>query len=152
VYGFFLQNILHNEIRAEDEIDYQKQKLDSLKLSGYIVEDIGSIGEFDSTKANSSVIKGLKIKNDGSYYATSKVMKNDEMESLKKIVYAKIDEATTEILSGDYEINPKLYLENAKREDLSCRYCRFSDICYRTYKNFQLVKAVAGGEKNDEMD
>jgi ATP-dependent helicase/DNAse subunit B len=152
VYGFFLQNILHNEIRAEDEADYQKQKTDALKLSGYIVEDIGNIGEFDSTKANSSVIKGLKIKNDGSYYPYSKVMKNDEMESLKNIVCEKIDEATTDILNGEYSINPKLYLENAKREDLSCRFCQFSDICYKTYKNYQLIKSAAGGDKDDEMD
>lgn len=136
VYGFYLQNILRNEIAASDKEEYEKIKKKNLKLNGYTVDSIPKEFEFDYTKENSQIIDGLKKKNDGTFYASSKVLTKDAIDDLYKKVDRLIDEAVKDILSAKFTINPKVY----EFDNLSCKYCKFSDICYHTYKDNVYLK------------
>jgi ATP-dependent helicase/DNAse subunit B len=132
VYGFFLQNILQNELKADNEEEYLAQKQKALQLSGYIIDDVPAEAEFDKSKSDSKIIKNLRLKKDGTYYAHAKVLTSDALETLIKTVEDKINEASTEILNANFAINPKIN----KGVNLSCMYCTFKDICYKAYKDY----------------
>lgn len=145
VYGFFLQIILQNEIKAATEEEYLDLKKKALMLNGYIVDNVASEAEFDNSKVSSNIIKSLKIKNDGTYYKYSKVLTKEKIDELIKIVEEKIINASSDIIKGKFDINPKL----KNGVNISCDYCRFSDLCYKNYKDFIHIEV---GEDNDQMD
>ena len=62
--GFYLQNIT-----LDNKSDEDKEK--SLKLIGFTNTDKGILKEFDSNYMDSSVIDGIKIKNDGNFTSNS---------------------------------------------------------------------------------
>ena len=131
VYGFFLQNILSTEIFSKTEEEYIKTKKDNLKLRGYIVNSVSDLFEFDPTLVNSEIIKGLKQKKDKTFYASSKVLTEEFLDKLDILVNDKIISASNDIFKGDFRINPKII----NNKNISCRYCKFSDICYHTGKD-----------------
>ena len=99
----------------------------------------------DSSYRDSNIIKGLKIKNDGTFYSGSKVISDDEMDYLCNIVKDKINEASTKILDGDFDINPKVI----KNVNKGCMYCKYNDICYMRNEdivNLKEVNDLFGGE------
>lgn len=145
VYGFFLQNILQNEITSESLEDYIKTKEDNLKLQGYVVNNVNDVFSFDPTIANSEIIKGLRQKNDGDFYATSKVLSLEFLDKLDVLVEDKIKEASIGIIKGDFTINPKII----NNKNVSCNYCKFSDICFKTAKDNVYIDTK--GSK-DELD
>ena len=42
------------------------------------------------------------------------------------------------ILEGDFSINPKVY----DGENISCKFCKFRDICFRKDKNIMYLDKV----------
>ena len=40
------------------------------------------------------------------------------------------------ILSGDFKIAPK----KIEKDDMSCEYCKYFAICYKTNKNYTYIK------------
>ena len=62
-------------------------KKDSLKLTGYSNMDGSIINKLDKDYESSKVIKGLKLKKDGNFYSTSKVLSNEKMDE----IYHKVD-------------------------------------------------------------
>ena len=138
--GLYLQKILGKEKTLED-------KINALKLQGYSNSDESVLEKVDSSYRDSNVIKGMKIKNDGTFYTYSKVLSDDEMDSICDIVKVKIDEASKKILDGEFDINPKV-IGNVNK---GCMYCKYKDICYM--KNEDIVnleeKKLFGGESDE---
>ena len=139
--GFYLQRILNNEI------DIEKRK-ESLKLLGYSNGKIEILEKVDSTYENSKIIKSLRMGSNG-FYAYSKLITDNELDRLTSLVKKKIDEASNEILKGNFKINPKEI--DGKIE--GCKFCKFKDICYKTPKDSVKLKSVSkeyflGGDKN----
>ena len=59
-----------------------------------------------------------------------------------------IKEKANEILSGNFEIDPKIYEGN----NLSCKYCEFRDLCFMSNNNIKYLDKVddlsfLGGEE-----
>jgi ATP-dependent helicase/nuclease subunit B len=147
--GFYLQEILHNEIYNDFKTDYEKEKSDNLKLKGYTIDEEDLINEFDSSYADSRVIKSMRLTKNG-FSAYSKILNNNQINNLIKLVSNKINEASTNILDGKFDINPK----RIGGVNISCEYCTFHDMCYMRekdivtlteYKNLDFL----GGENND---
>ena len=138
--GLYLQKILGKEKTLED-------KINALKLQGYSNSDIDVLEKVDSSFRDSNVIKGMKIKNDGTFYSYSKVLSDDEINYICDIVKQKIDEASKDILDGKFDINPKAI----KNVNKGCMYCQYKDICYM--KNEDIVnleeKKLFGGEDDE---
>lgn len=132
--GFYLQRILSGEVNIEEGKSYLDIKYNNLKLYGYSTDDILSLERFDPTYENSQYIKGMKYGKNG-FYHYSKVIDNNTMEKLIDIVDKKIDYARDSILEGNFDINPKAFIND--KEIIGCKYCNYKDICFR--KNDDIV-------------
>ena len=125
----------------DNKVDVNERK-ESLKLLGYSNSDPDILKYFDSNYVNSQVIKGLRVNNDGSFYAKSKVISNSEIDEVTDTVHDKIINASENILKAKFDINPK-DLGN----ETTCRYCKYRSICYM--KNEDIISL--GGD-NNELD
>lgn len=128
--GFYLQKIL-------------KEKEENYKLEGYSNIDEDIIKEFDISYKDSEIIKGLKVKNDGNFYSTAKVLTNTQIEEIISLVEDNINKAIYNIKNCNFEINPKK-IENIT--NISCKYCTMNDICFMKEKNIEIIKKEAGEE------
>ena len=149
VAGFYLQQLLNNEIIKDNNRSYEKMKKDNLKLQGYSNDDINILRYFDSSYMDSNFIKGLKVSSKG-FYAYSKVLSNEKIDNLVNIVDEKIDSAIDNILDGKFDINPKRIGDI----NYGCEYCKFKDICFMNegdVVNLSSDKNLSflGGDDND---
>ena len=140
ISGLYYQKLLTSEIKATDRDSYIKEKEKNLKLDGLSTNDESILGLFDSTYENSELIKSMKRTSNG-FYAYSKVFSENELSELMNTVESKIDEAVMKICNGDFKINPK----KIGKDNVSCKYCKFKDICYMTEDN---VEVIEEGDEN----
>lgn len=131
VTGFYYQTLLQNIVKADNEEDFIKNKKDYLKLKGYTLDRTYSVIPFDKNEEKSKVIKSMSITKDGVYGYHSKVLTENEMTRLEKLVEDKIKQAGKSIINGDFAINPIMIAEN----NYSCKYCKFRDLCFREDKD-----------------
>ena len=129
--GFYLQHIL-NRISKSEDADKKDIKY---KLVGY--SNYKYIDKFDKTYKDSSLIKGLKVKNDGTYYASSKVLNDNEVNSLIELAKDKVEECIDNILSVNFDINPK----NIGGVNVGCEYCDYKDICFMKNNNIKYLES-----------
>ena len=130
--GFYLQYILNKASKGEDVT----KKEAKLKLYGY--SNSKYISCFDNTYENSSLIKSLKVKNDGEFYSTSKVLSDDEVNSLISLAESKIKECIDKVQNCSFDINPK----NIDGKNVSCEFCTYNDICFKNNKNILYLNKV----------
>lgn len=128
--GFYLQKILNN-------ITDKEKRLDSLKLQGYTNSDLDIIGKVDSSFNDSKVIKSLRTSSKG-FYAYSKIINDEEIDILNKVVETKIKEASIDILDSKFDINPK----EMNNEVIGCKFCKYKDICFMKPKDTVTLKEV----------
>lgn len=128
--GFYLQKILNN-------ITDKEKRLDSLKLQGYTNSDLDIIDKIDSSFNDSKVIKSLRTSSKG-FYAYSKIINDEEIDILNKIVETKIKEASIDILDSKFDINPK----EMNNEVIGCKFCKYKDICFMKPKDTVTLKEV----------
>ena len=125
VIGFYLQKILNNEVVKDIKKTYISQKEESLKLNGYTVDKTDLISKFDFSYTDSEVIKSLKFGKTG-FYAYSKILSEEKIDKLINIVKNNIDDAFSNILSANFDINPKRIGKN----NVGCAFCKYKDICF----------------------
>lgn len=146
--GFYLQEILHNEINYDPKKNYEDRKANSLKLSGYTIDEENLIESFDQSYAESRLIKGLKLTKNG-FSAYSKLLSRSRMKELIKIVEEKINEASSNILNGKFDVNPK----RIDGKNVSCTYCPMRDLCYMRDNNIVALNtsdnSKVGGDISD---
>ena len=128
--GFYLQKILNNTTDKE-------KRLDSLKLQGYTNSDLDYIDKVDSSFNDSKVIKSLRTSSKGFYYY-SKMINDEEIDTLYNIVDSKIKEASMSILDSKFDINPK----EMNNENIGCSFCKYKDICFMKPKDTIKLKEV----------
>ncbi|MFI3306967.1 MAG: PD-(D/E)XK nuclease family protein [Mycoplasmatota bacterium] len=152
IAGFYLQKILPTKINREKNKTHEQQYNDSLKLSGYSNSNYEILYNFDDSYTDSKLIKGMKLSKNG-FYPYSKVLNNEQLEKIVKIIDDLIDSAYKEITEGNFLINPKFI----DKKNVSCDYCEFSDICYVNNKNLVYLKQYKdleflGDDNNAVMD
>jgi len=147
--GFYLEKILHGELKRDKSRDLVSCKLDNLKLVGYSTNDKTRLERFDVTYENSNFIKSMRVKSDGEFYSYTKVLSDDILDMLVDYIDKVIEEDITNILDCDFSINPK----QIGMDLVGCKYCKYKDICYM--KNEDIVKleeyqdlSFLGGEYN----
>lgn len=128
--GFYLQKILNN-------ITDKEKRLDSLKLQGYTNSDLDIIDKVDSSFNDSKVIKSLRTSSKG-FYTYSKIINDEEIDILNKVVETKIKEASIDILDSKFDINPK----EMNNEVIGCKFCKYKDICFMKPKDTVTLKEV----------
>lgn len=135
--GFYLQHVLNNEIKIDKKKSYLELKKDNLKLIGYTIDDIDNIKLFDSSYENSKMIKGLKLNKDQTISKNSNTLNETDINNIISLCDSKIKEAMNGILSGSFNINPKI----KKCINMSCQYCKFKDICYKRDKDYVYLES-----------
>lgn len=141
IAGFYIEKVLNNCLNIDKNKSLETLKKENLRLQGYTNSNETIISLLDDNYLDSKMIKGLRFKNDGSFYSTSKVLSNEEMDKLIIVVDEIIDKVIKKIVNGDYEINPKVI----KGKNIACEYCKFKDICYVTKEQ----ELVLGGEEDE---
>lgn len=144
--GFYLQQVLNNEIKKDPQKTYISQKKEALKLKGYTNKDQKIIEKFDTSYENSELIKGLKITKSGNFLHTSKVITNEEINTLIEKTNQKITETITNIENANFPINPKII----NGENKSCEYCKYQDLCFKTPENNIYIQTKK--EEENELD
>lgn len=144
--GIYYQNILFNYPTWSDKLD--KELKDRYLLKGYSTDDINTLEKFDCTFKSSELIKSMSYSEDKGFSRFAKIIDNDTMYNLIKFVNKEINDKTDKILEGDFSINPKVY----DKENISCKYCEFKDICFMKDKDIVYLDKVEnldflGGEE-----
>lgn len=143
--GIYLQKIMP-DIEKKEEL-----KEDKLKLEGYSNSDKSIIEKFDSSYEKSSVIKGLRVKNDGEFYSSSKVLDDKKFDLLTDFAEKQIDESIENILEANFDISP--IKKEKDKEITACKYCKYKDICFRCNDDIRDLKkdnelSFLGGDIN----
>ena len=128
IAGFYIERVLNNVLNRDKLKSLETLKKDNLRLSGYTNSNETIMSLLDSNYKDSKMIKGLRFKKDGSFYSTSKVLSNEEMNNLIIKVNEIIDDVIKNIVEGNFNINPKVL----GGKNISCTYCKFKDICFKT--------------------
>ena len=129
IIGFYLQKILNNEIKRDNQHSYLELKKENLKLQGYSNSDTTILALFDNGYFNSKVIKGMKMTSKG--LGTKKVLDDFQMENLSALAEVKIKEAIQGIIDANFSINPK----RIGNDNVGCKYCLYRDICFMSEKD-----------------
>lgn len=147
IAGFYLQKIVHNKLVYQKN-DYEKEVKKLYRLDGYSNSNTDILSKLDTNYTDSNMIKGMKTSSKG-FYQYTKVLETNQIDKLIDIVDQKIDEATTNILDANFDINPKKIGQNL----VGCEFCSFKDICYKkegdiVYLEEQNYKDFLGGDNN----
>lgn len=140
--GIYLQKVMPDIEKVGDKLTRE----DMLKLEGYSNSDKNILGEFDITYPESSVIKGMSVTKDGRI-KSKKIMSDSDFEDLANLADTKIDECINNVLDGNFDINP--IKKSTETEISGCRYCKFKDICFRTYRDKREISKDDGGDDNE---
>ena len=128
VAGFYLQKILNNEVTVDKSKTYEQLKKKNLLLQGYSNEDQSILCEFDTSYADSNIIKSMKLTKDFSYSHYTKVLSTKEMDKLTEITENRINDGADLITNAIFDIAPK----KIGKVNYGCTLCQFKDICFHT--------------------
>lgn len=132
--GYYLQYLIASLYEYSIEtLDSQKREM--MKLNGYTTNNVDRASLIDSSllsNGSSDVVKGLKLKVDGDLNTiSSKLVSDAKINELIALVENKISDASSQILVGNFKINPKIIDNNNE----SCKYCEFSDLCFKRFND-----------------
>ena len=140
IAGFYIQKV----IRKKENIQFKKTEeenlADQLRLRGFTNSDERLMEMIDDHYENSQIIQNLKFKKNGELSQNSKVLSESQMDELILKVDQIIDQVIANILDGAFAINPKII----DGKNISCTYCHFQDLCYKSKKD----EIVLGGEED----
>ena len=148
--GLYLQHIINNSNRYDKDRSLAMQKMESMKLDGFSSDDTDRLEVTDpnlNDGLSSSIYKSLKKNNNGSLFARSKTMSDEEIKEKIELVDEKIRMAGHEIMKGNFRINPK----QINGENVSCRYCPYGDICFKSSEDLDIISKGAQ-ENGSDMD
>lgn len=130
ILGFYLQHIVNKPTYEKDK-EALVSKKNLLKLDGYSTSNVSDLKLLDYTYQKSKYIKSMATKATGDFYSSAKVLDEEEILNIVKIVENLIIEAFSKIQNGEFSINPKTF----KHKDISCQFCLYKDICYKNVKD-----------------
>ena len=105
IAGFYIERVLNNVFNIDKNKSLEDLKKENLRLQGYTNSNETVISLLDQNYLDSKMVKGLKFKKDGSFYASSKVLSNEDMEKLIITVDEIINDAIRKIIEGEFFIN-----------------------------------------------
>lgn len=141
IAGFYIQKVISSILNIDKKKSLREIKEENLRLQGYSNSSATILELLDKDYQESKMVKGLRFKNDGSFYSTAKILSSKEMEDLTEVVEKQINKCIDDILIGNFTINPKVL----KGDNIACEYCKFKDICFKTKKD----EVILGGEEDE---
>lgn len=135
--GIYLQHLLNKNRNFSDDKTILDLKNESSLLEGISTNDKDRLSVFDLSidSGESSMIKSLSLKKDGSFSARSKVLSDTQFDYYVDLVEKTITDNANNISKGEFDINPKQIDGNNE----SCEYCPFEDICYKRNRDLKII-------------
>ncbi len=135
--GIYYQNILFDRPTwSLKDNDYQKYIKDNTKLVGYSTDDLERLSSFDQTYEKSELIKSMSYTD--KFSSNTKLLSDEEVDKMTEYTEKTISDSIDKIIDRDFSINPKVY----KKNDISCKYCNFKDICFKTNDDIEYLDTV----------
>lgn len=141
VQGIYLQHLLSQ--KKVFSLGNSEPKEQSLRLDGITFGPLENIKDMDDTYEKSSVIKGLTYdKDECDLKYGARIKTPEEKEELKLLVKNRIEECTTNVCDGKFEIRP------VKIEKLvdGCNFCPYKDICFKVPSDYE-IKEIKGDDE-----
>ena len=124
--GIYIQNVLSNE----DNIDKM------YKLSGITINENEKLEHLEHALSNySKYVQGLRKTKNG-YQETSRLISNDEFESLVKEADSVIKETISKIRKGVFDISP-IYINGVNK---ACDNCPLKAVCFKDDDDNRYIK------------
>lgn len=144
--GIYYQNILFSYPTWSKDIE--KDTKNKYMLKGYSCDDVEVLERFDTTYKDSEYIKSMKYSEEKGFSSHAKLINKEELLQMIKYTDNIINKSIDEIIKGDFKINPKVY----DKENISCKFCTFKDLCYTEPKDITYLDKVTdlgflGGEE-----
>ena len=137
ILGLYIHNIL-NKVNDEK----------SLKYNGLTIDNKEVLHILDSTYQSSSLITGLSIKNDGEFKNLNRIIKEEDLNNLENLIDSKIDEFLSDVFNCNFNITSKIDDKTSTKKDLSCKYCEYKAICYKTSSDTIYLNSKKGEDNN----
>ncbi|MBR3230048.1 MAG: PD-(D/E)XK nuclease family protein [Bacilli bacterium] len=138
IVGFYLQKLINKSYTEEENIN-------NLKLNGYTINDENIIEKIDNTYEDSKIIKGMKKTKNG-FYSYTKLITQKQIEKINEITEKNIDKVIKAIEEENFKINPK----RLNNEIISCKYCKYKDLCFYKEEDITNLKQKPFEEIGDE--
>ena len=129
VCGFYLQKLIPKQASAGE--DYLTTLKNGIMLQGYSNSDKKILSMLDPHYEDSSMIKSMRVKKDGSFYNYTKVLSSDDMNEIASMVEEKVVDALNQICECNFKINPKVI----EGKNIGCEYCEFADCCFYNHND-----------------
>ena len=144
VMGFFHQPIPLGKINKEIHKSVLKEKM---KLDGWMIQDPVKIKEITSLDR----IKGIQLKNDGSFYDRSfnRLFSLQELDELHQEFEMIVKQFIQKRQNGEYTILPLPRKANQKISK-SCEYCPHQGVCYLANKQSIDVESFDSADESEE--
>ncbi len=146
--GIYYQNIMFNYPTWTGKKEQEQIYKENLMLQGYSTDDTAILGRFDSTFEKSEYIKSMSYTEEKGFGTYAKTISNDMLYDLVKYTKKHISDTTDEIISANFDINPKVYAG----KNIACDFCNFKDLCFMKEKDQKYLDKVEdlsflGGEE-----
>lgn len=152
-----VHNPMVRSIQELSEEAIEEEMMKSFSMKGYVLEDLSIVKEMDHDIEQSSKIIPARVKKDGSFYATSKVLAPDDMQMLRGAVRNRHRQAGDAMLAGDTRVYP-YRLKN----QMPCNFCPYQGVCqfdttdpdaeYRNYAELSAKESLDNMRKEAEGD
>ena len=147
--GFYLQPLLCKNMPYNKKENIETTKEKELKMKGFSTSDKDALALIDSSYIDSHCIKSLKVKNDGEFYNSSKILSKQDEEILEETVVNNLKKGIANITEANFEINPKI-IDN--KDNISCEFCKFKDLCFHEAKDNVYLESDKTFLKKEEQN
>jgi len=130
--GFYLQPVLLGKLNKIPKENYIVTKEKALKMIGFSNQNQEILKYVDNSYLDSSIIKGLKTKQNGEFYNYAKVLEDSDFQNLENLAEEKMKDDVKNITNANFQITSKI-VDN--KNFISCAYCPLKDICYHESKD-----------------
>ena len=129
IVGFYLQKV--KIAIFDNKSDIEKQISSKLRLEGFTVKNIELMKMIDPDFSKSTYIKSLSLNKDGGFGKYAKLFDEADQDYIINLTEELIKKAGNNILNGNYKIEPKIIEGN----NVSCKFCKYKDICFMKYED-----------------
>lgn len=143
IVGFYLQKI-NIILPKSGQGSVVEQINKNLNVEGFTNPNL--VNYIDLT--HGSYLKNYKETKDGRPVATSKVFTDEDIDTLFNIVQDKINTAYDLIMKAKFDITSK----RIDKKNISCDFCPFIDVCYKTAKDIVDLKGKKWKEEDEIAD
>lgn len=135
--GIYYQNILFDRNTwSLKENNYDEIIKENTMYVGYSTDDTERLSSFDPTYQKSDLIKSMAYTDKFNQYA--KTLSDYQVNQMINYTEKTISKSIDNIIDRDFTINPKIY----KKNNISCKYCKFNDICFKTNDDIEYLDTV----------